>query len=214
MQTPGEVQLETGADQDQARRIRSICPDERAQSRRTTPGHYLLPGLHALLHAKSEGQFPSGDADREVTLPAQSCPPTGADADAAALANSGPSSQPQQGDTRSLCLLRHCRELPSSATGISDRGALLAQNAVQPEPQRPHHMGCVPPDQGTDSNYATEAVPSLREATVYRCAVNQLPKSVVREICTLRSVGAGGGRPPPATRCGDGNIPTYSETRG
>ena len=57
--------------------------------------------------------------------------------------------EPQQGDTRSLCLLRHCRELPSSATGISDRGALLAQNAVQPEPQRPHHMGCVPPDQGT-----------------------------------------------------------------
>ena len=40
--------------------------------------------------------------------------------------------------------------------------------------------------------------------------MNQLPKSVVREICTLRSVGAGGGRPPPATRCGDGNIPTYS----
>jgi hypothetical protein len=32
-------------------------------------------------------------------------------------------------------------------------------------------------------------------------AVNQLPKSVVREIRTPRSVGAGGGRPPPATRC-------------
>jgi hypothetical protein len=31
-------------------------------------------------------------------------------------------------------------------------------------------------------------------------AVNQLPKSVVREICTPRSVGAGGGRPSPATR--------------
>jgi hypothetical protein len=30
--------------------------------------------------------------------------------------------------------------------------------------------------------------------------VNQLPKSVVREIRTPRSVGAGGGRPPPATR--------------
>jgi hypothetical protein len=30
-------------------------------------------------------------------------------------------------------------------------------------------------------------------------AVNQLPKSVVREIRTPRSVGAGGGRPPPAT---------------
>jgi len=33
-------------------------------------------------------------------------------------------------------------------------------------------------------------------------AVNQLPKSVVREIRTPRSVGAGGGRPPPATRWG------------
>jgi hypothetical protein len=31
-------------------------------------------------------------------------------------------------------------------------------------------------------------------------AVNQLPTSVVREIRTPRSVGAGGGRPPPATR--------------
>jgi hypothetical protein len=31
-------------------------------------------------------------------------------------------------------------------------------------------------------------------------AVNQLPKSVVREIRTPRSVGAGGGRLPPATR--------------
>src|SRR5271167_1149969 len=31
-------------------------------------------------------------------------------------------------------------------------------------------------------------------------AVNQLPKSVVREIRTPRSVGAGGGQPPPATR--------------
>jgi hypothetical protein len=31
-------------------------------------------------------------------------------------------------------------------------------------------------------------------------AVNQLPKSVVREIRTPRSVGAGGGRPSPATR--------------
>jgi len=31
-------------------------------------------------------------------------------------------------------------------------------------------------------------------------AVNQLPKSVVREIRTPRSVGTGGGRPPPATR--------------
>jgi hypothetical protein len=32
-------------------------------------------------------------------------------------------------------------------------------------------------------------------------AVNQLPKSVVREIRTPRSVGTGGGQPPPVTRC-------------
>src|SRR5260370_37992145 len=39
-------------------------------------------------------------------------------------------------------------------------------------------------------------------------AVNQLPKSVVREIRTPRSVGAGGGRPPPATRgMGNGALP-------
>src|SRR6266704_354882 len=39
-------------------------------------------------------------------------------------------------------------------------------------------------------------------------AVNQLPKSVVREIRTPRPVGAGGGRPPPATRwAGPGGSP-------
>ena len=37
-------------------------------------------------------------------------------------------------------------------------------------------------------------------------AVNQLPKSVVREIRTPRSVGAGGGRPPPATRWAESNL--------
>src|SRR5450755_1305350 len=43
-------------------------------------------------------------------------------------------------------------------------------------------------------------------------AVNQLPKSVVREICTPRSVGAGGGRPPPATRWARGNSRPYRES--
>jgi hypothetical protein len=41
-------------------------------------------------------------------------------------------------------------------------------------------------------------------------AVNQLPKSVVREIRTPRSVGTGGGQPPPVTRYEDGNILIYS----
>jgi len=44
-------------------------------------------------------------------------------------------------------------------------------------------------------------------------AVNQLPKSVVREIRTPRSVGAGGGRPPPATRwaCDETHVPTATD---
>jgi hypothetical protein len=44
-------------------------------------------------------------------------------------------------------------------------------------------------------------------------AVNQLPKSVVREIRTPRSVGAGGGRPPPATRWARRNPRPYRDHR-
>src|SRR5450830_573691 len=40
-------------------------------------------------------------------------------------------------------------------------------------------------------------------------AVNQLPKSVVREIRTPRSVGTGGGRPPPVTRWASSNGRPY-----
>src|SRR6202048_834599 len=45
-------------------------------------------------------------------------------------------------------------------------------------------------------------------------AVNQLPKSVVREIRTPRSVGAGGGRPPPATRWARRNPRPYRDHQG
>src|SRR4029077_2905512 len=62
------------------------------------------------------------------------------------------------------------------------------------------YLGVLQPDQDTDPVAATKAVPPLPEATGSRSAVNQLPKSVVRENRTLRSVGAGGGRLPPATR--------------
>jgi hypothetical protein len=44
-------------------------------------------------------------------------------------------------------------------------------------------------------------------------AVNQLPKSVVRENRTPRSVGAGGGRPPPATRWAPSNGRPYRDPR-
>src|ERR1700682_1274941 len=42
-------------------------------------------------------------------------------------------------------------------------------------------------------------------------AVNQLPKSVGRETRTPRSVGAGGGRPPPATRWARRNPRPYRD---
>src|SRR6202171_2372340 len=45
-------------------------------------------------------------------------------------------------------------------------------------------------------------------------AVNQLPKSVVREIRTPRSVGAGGGRPPPAIRWARRNPRPYRDRLG
>jgi hypothetical protein len=55
----------------------------------------------------------------------------------------------------------------------------------------------------------TKAVPSLSGVTSSRSAVNHLLKSVSREICTLRSVETGDGRPPPVTRwCPVTGIPT------
>jgi hypothetical protein len=91
-------------------------------------------------------------------------------------------------------------KLSFPAKGPSGGRTLLAQNAVQPELGRAHHVGHVPPDQTAATDLATKAVPSLSGVTSSRSAVKHLLKSVVREICTLRSVGTGGGRPPPVTR--------------
>ena len=44
-------------------------------------------------------------------------------------------------------------------------------------------------------------------------AVKQRPKSVVREIRTPRSVGTGGGRPPPVTRWARRNPRPYRDHR-
>jgi hypothetical protein len=54
-------------------------------------------------------------------------------------------------------------------------------------------MGSVLSDEGTISVAATETVPPIPGAASDRQAVNRLLTSVVQEICTLRSVGAGGG---------------------
>src|SRR5664279_2395545 len=80
---------------------------------------------------------------------------------------------------------------------------IFPAKAAQSELERRDLMGAIPSDQGAVPAASTKAVSPLQEATSYRHAVKQLPKSVVREIRTLRSVGAGGGRLPSATRWGD-----------
>jgi len=80
---------------------------------------------------------------------------------------------------------------PESA---SCREVLLAQNAEQPELERPGLVEAISADRGTVSPAATQAAaPLWRAASSSHTAVNQPPKSVVRENCTLRSVGAGAG---------------------
>jgi RNA-directed DNA polymerase len=53
---------------------------------------------------------------------------------------------PQSNASRSLCVLRHCRELSGTATGPSSRGAILAQNAEQPELERGDLVDAFPAD--------------------------------------------------------------------
>jgi hypothetical protein len=83
-----------------------------------------------------------------------------------------------------------------TATGPSDGGALLAQNAEHPQPEGR--------DLVEDLSSDKERYPLLRPklylpscgAASYRRAVSQLLTSAVREIRTLRSVGAGVGDRP------------------
>ena len=75
------------------------------------------------------------------------------------------------------------------------------QNALQPELGRPYYVGRVPQDQAAETDTATKALSPLPGATNSRSAVSHLLKSVVRENRTPRSVGTGGRRPPPVTRC-------------
>ena len=90
-----------------------------------------------------------------------------------------------------LCVLRHCREHPRIATGPSGRRALLEHHAQQSELEGSGLVEAIPVDQGAVSIGATKAVSPLVGVASYRLAVKHLPTSVVREICTLRSVGAG-----------------------
>src|SRR5664280_3492333 len=76
--------------------------------------------------------------------------------------------------------------------------------------RRSPHLGRFPPDQRAGTSTATKTAASLPGAAGSRSAtVNQPPKSVVREIRTPRSVGTGGGRPPPVTRWASSNGRLY-----
>jgi RNase P protein component len=85
------------------------------------------------------------------------------------------------------------RKYSCVATGASGCGALLAQNVEQSEPAWHDVLDALSADQGTVSSAATQAVSPQLGATSDRRTVKQLLRSVVREIRTLRSVGAGGG---------------------
>src|SRR6201998_1161844 len=209
VQTAGKVRPDLGTNQDQARRIWPVRATTCRQTRQEAPRDDLLSGVHALLHAEPEGQLQDWNAHREISLAAQSHVVAGTAATNPALVGPGTGQHSQRRTEVPLRLLRHCRKLSFPAKGPSDGRTLLAQNAVQPELGRAHHVGHVPPDQPAATDLATKAVPSLSGVTSSRSAVNHLLKSVVREICTLRSVGTGGGRPPPVTRwCPAMGIPT------
>src|SRR5665811_755707 len=76
--------------------------------------------------------------------------------------------------------------------------------------RRSPHLGRFPPDQRADTSTATKTAAPLPGVASTRCeTVNQPPKSVVREIRTPRSVGTGGGRPPPVTRWAFSNERPY-----
>src|SRR5262249_18399643 len=101
-----------------------------------TPRDDLFSGLHAVLHPQSERQLSGGTAYGEVTTATRAHALAGPDAADEALVGPGAGRLPQSNAPRSLCVLRHCRKFSGTAAGPSGRGALLAQNAEQPELER------------------------------------------------------------------------------
>jgi hypothetical protein len=95
----------------------------------------------------------------------------------------------------------------------------VAHHAQQSELEGRALVEAIPTDQEAVSISATKAVSPLLGVASYRRAVKHLLTSVVREICTLRSVGAGSGQPLSATRwavsddCPYGD-PTTAPNRG
>ena len=105
--------------------------------------------------------------------------------------------------------------LSVSRKGVPCRGALLVPDVAEPQLGRATlYLGEVPPDQSKDAVTEPKAASPLPGVAGSCSAVNHLPKSVVREIRTLRSVGTGGGRPPPVTRWRRREMPPYPDLQG
>ena len=157
---------------------------------RNRPQTIYFLGLHAGLHPQSERKFSSRVAYGKVTIATVADAITGPNAADAAFVDPRTGGHPQSNAPRPLCVLRHRREHPSLATGPSGRGTLLAHHAQQPELEGAGLVEAIPTDQGPISIRATKAVSPVLGAASYGRAAKHLLASVVREICTLRSVGA------------------------
>jgi hypothetical protein len=206
-----EVWLDSRKDQDQARRIWSLCEATRQQAWPEPPTDDLFLGLYAVLHSQSERQLSGWAAYGKVTIATVPDAITAPNAADAAYIDPRTGGHPQSNAPRPLCVLRHCREHPSLATGLSGRRALLAHHAQQSELEGRGLMEAIPTDHEAVSLSATKAVSPLLGVASYRRAVKHLLTSAVREICTLRSVGAGSGQPPSATRWATSNGCPYRD---
>jgi hypothetical protein len=131
----------------------------------------LFLGLHAVLHPQSERKFSSRVAYGKVTIATVADAITGPNAADAACVGPGTGEHPQSNAPRPLCVLRHCREHPSIATGPSGRRTLLAHHAQQSELEGAGLVEAIPTDQGPISISATKAVSPLRGVASYRRAV-------------------------------------------
>jgi hypothetical protein len=78
---------------------------------------------------------------------------------------------------------------------------------MQPEPEKLYSLGEVSVNEADHSVTATEALYAFFGHGGVCCAVSQIPKSVVREIRTLRSEGVPGRKLPGSTRLPGGQPP-------
>ena len=106
-----------------------------------------------------------GTAYREVTISPRPVPPTRTNETNASVAGSGTSHQSEPSLAWSLCLVWHCRQLPSLAGSASVRRTLLAQNAERPESKGAYTVGSLPLDKSAVSVTASEVVSPLQGVT-------------------------------------------------